>query len=113
MPAVSASTHASSASQPAHGASGARLWTGRVLTALATLFLLFDAFGKFAKPHQVTDAFMRLGLSLSLSVGIGVILLGLHSALRHSANHGIWRPPPHRLSRWSGLHPMARRKPAV
>lgn len=56
-------------------ASRATLWTGRVLTALATLFLLFDAFGKFAKPHQVTDAFVRLGLPLSFSVEIGAILL--------------------------------------
>jgi hypothetical protein len=59
----------------AGGASRGRLWTGRVLTALATLFLLFDAFGKFAKPHQVTEAFARLGFSASCSVDIGAILL--------------------------------------
>lgn len=50
------------------------LWTGRVLTALATLFLLFDAFGKFAKPVQVTEAFTRLGLPIATSVTIGVVL---------------------------------------
>lgn len=52
-----------------------RLWTGRVLTTLTILFLLFDAFGKLAKPVQVTDAFARLGLPISLSTGIGVLLL--------------------------------------
>ena len=70
-----ASVTASSAAQSVHSASRARLWTGRVLTALATLFLLFDAFGKFARPPQVTDAFLRLGVPVSLSVAIGVILL--------------------------------------
>lgn len=70
-----ASVTASSAAQSVHSASRARLWTGRVLTTLATLFLLFDAFGKFARPPQVTDAFVRLGVPASLSVAIGVILL--------------------------------------
>ena len=50
-------------------------WTGRVLTALTVLFMLFDAYGKFAKPVQVTDAFARLGLPLSTSTNIGVLLL--------------------------------------
>lgn len=70
-----ASATASSATPSVGDASRATLWTGRVLTALATLFLLFDAFGKFAKPHQVTDAFVRLGFPVSLSVDIGAILL--------------------------------------
>ncbi|HEV2136321.1 MAG TPA: DoxX family protein [Terracidiphilus sp.] len=65
----------SSTGQSVHGASRAQVWTGRVLTTLTTLFLLFDVFGKFAKPPKVTDAFVRLGLSVSLSVDIGVILL--------------------------------------
>jgi hypothetical protein len=50
------------------------LWTGRVLTILSVLFLLFDAFGKFAKPVQVTDAFTRLGLPIATSLTIGVLL---------------------------------------
>ncbi len=52
-----------------------RLWTGRVLTLLTILFLLFDAIGKLVKPPQVTDAFARLGVPISLSVGIGILLL--------------------------------------
>jgi hypothetical protein len=66
------------ASQP-HGLSSfapskVALWTGRVLSTLTVLFLLFDAFGKFAKPAQVTDAFSRLGLPISTSMTIGVLL---------------------------------------
>jgi hypothetical protein len=70
-----AATRRPGSAQSVHDASRTRVWTGRVLTALATLFLLFDVFGKFAKPPQVTDAFARLGLPVSLSVDIGVILL--------------------------------------
>lgn len=69
------SSSASGGAQPARGASRARLWTGRALTTLATLFLLFDAFGKFARPPQVTEAFARLGFSASFSLEIGAILL--------------------------------------
>lgn len=50
------------------------LWTGRVLYILTILFLLFDVYGKFAKPVQVTDTFVRLGLPISTSVTIGVVL---------------------------------------
>ena len=50
-------------------------WTGRVLSGLTILFMLFDAFGKFAKPVQVTDAFARLGLPLSMAPSIGILLL--------------------------------------
>lgn len=65
-----------SSSTPSSAKPGrAALWTGRVLTTLATLFLLFDAFGKLTKPPQVTDAFARLGFSAAWSVDIGIILL--------------------------------------
>jgi DoxX-like family len=55
--------------------SKAMLWAGRILTTLVILFLLFDAFGKFAKPVPVVDAFTRLGISIALSPSIGVLLL--------------------------------------
>ncbi|MGH9591122.1 MAG: DoxX family protein [Terracidiphilus sp.] len=66
-----ASSPASSAAKPRRGP----LWTGRVLTTLATLFLLFDAYGKLTKPSYVTDAFVQLGFSAAWSVDIGIILL--------------------------------------
>ncbi len=50
-------------------------WTGWVLTGLIVLFLLFDAIGKFTKPVQVTDAFVKLGIPISQSVTIGALLL--------------------------------------
>ncbi|HET6169537.1 MAG TPA: DoxX family protein [Terracidiphilus sp.] len=50
-------------------------WTGWVLTGLIVLFLLFDAFGKFAKPVQVTDAFAKLGIPVSQSVILGALVL--------------------------------------
>ena len=55
-------------------ASTGMVWTGRVLSTLAILFLLFDAFGKFAKPHQVLEACVRLGIPESQIVSIGVLL---------------------------------------
>lgn len=56
-------------------ASKGALWTGRVLSILVVLFLLFDAWGKFAKPVQVTDAMAKLGIPISQSVTIGALLL--------------------------------------
>ncbi len=52
-----------------------RLWTGRVLTILAVLFLLFDAVGKLVMPTPVAQAFVRLGFPTPLGVGIGILLL--------------------------------------
>ena len=52
-----------------------RLWTGRVLSTLAVLFLLFDAVGKLIMPAQVVQAFVRLGFPASLGIGIGILLL--------------------------------------
>jgi DoxX-like family len=52
-----------------------RLWTGRVLSALAVLFLLFDAVGKLIMPAPVAQAFARLGFPTSLGLGIGILLL--------------------------------------
>lgn len=51
------------------------LWTGRVLTALCVLFLLFDAIAHIARPASVVDAFARLGFPLSLAVPLGIIEL--------------------------------------
>jgi hypothetical protein len=55
--------------------SKARLWTGRILTILTTLFLLFDGVMKLVQPLPVTKAMTQLGFPLHLSVPIGIILL--------------------------------------
>jgi len=51
-----------------------QVWTGRVLSTLAVLFLLFDAVGKLTVPPFVAEACTRLGFPVHLSVTIGVLL---------------------------------------
>jgi formate-dependent nitrite reductase membrane component NrfD len=50
-------------------------WTGRVLSALPALFLLFDGVMKLAKPEPVVEATVRLGFSEDVIVSLGIILL--------------------------------------
>lgn len=59
-----------------YGVSAAKwqLWTGRGLTTLSVLFMLFDAAGKFLMPVQVVEACQRLGFPVSLSPTLGVLL---------------------------------------
>jgi hypothetical protein len=51
------------------------IWTGRVLSTLTVFFMLFDAYGKFARQVQVLDACTRLGIPTSQINSIGVLLL--------------------------------------
>jgi DoxX-like family len=51
------------------------LWTGRIISGVAVLFLTFDSVIKFLKPAPVVEAFAHLGLPLDLAVVIGVLLL--------------------------------------
>ncbi len=76
-PTLSNSTSAAPSSLPSHPhvISRGRLWTGRILSILVTLFLLFDAFGKLAKPAAVLQASARIGFPVHLLTPIGVILL--------------------------------------
>ena len=73
-PAKSPLTFVQKSAQPI-AASKARLWTGRILSGLTVLFMLFDAVGKFMMPRQVVEAFSRLGFPTSLGPAIGIILL--------------------------------------
>jgi hypothetical protein len=60
---------------PAEGSiPGWQVWTGRVLTTLAVLFLFFDAAGKLMMPSFVVEAMNRLGFPVMLGVTLGVIL---------------------------------------
>jgi hypothetical protein len=52
-----------------------RLWSGRILSVLTILFLLFDGIMKLVRPQPVTQAMTQLGFPLHLSVPIGIILL--------------------------------------
>ena len=51
------------------------IWTGRILTVLASLFLLLDGVMKIVKPVQVLEATARLGYPVTTLTGIGVTLI--------------------------------------
>lgn len=55
--------------------SGAPLWTGRILSGLATAFLVMDGAMKLAKPAFVVQATVQLGYPETTIVGIGTTLL--------------------------------------
>ena len=56
-------------------ASKGKLWTGRILSALPALFLLFDAVLKLAKPSFVVQGTVQIGYPESVIVPLGVVLL--------------------------------------
>jgi hypothetical protein len=53
-----------------------QLWTGRVISALAVLFLFMDGVMKLVNPVFVVEASERLGYAPSLALGLGILLLG-------------------------------------
>jgi hypothetical protein len=63
----------SSTPQPAAGRG--MLWTGRILTALIALFLLFDSTIKLIKSPQAVQGTVQLGYPASKVVPIGLVLL--------------------------------------
>jgi ABC-type transport system involved in cytochrome c biogenesis permease component len=63
--------------ESAHGdISRKRLWTGRILTGLAGLFLLFDASMKLFMLAPVVKGTAELGYPASTILPMGIILLG-------------------------------------
>ena len=56
-------------------ASKASLWTGRVISALVVLFMLFDSVTKVMKIQQVVDATVRIGFPVTTVVVLGITLL--------------------------------------
>ncbi len=52
------------------------VWGGRIISALAVLFLLFDGVIHVLKPAPVVEAFGQLGYPASLALGIGLVELG-------------------------------------
>lgn len=55
--------------------SNKRLWTGRIMSGLPTLFLLVDGSMKLYKPRFVVEATVQMGYPESAIVGLGVVLL--------------------------------------
>ena len=58
------------------GSTKGMIWTGRVISGLLALFLLFDAAMKIVKAAPVLEASAKLGWPENVAVGIGIALLG-------------------------------------
>jgi DoxX-like protein len=58
-----------------HRVSNQRAWAGRILTALAVLFLLFDSVIKLMAIPPVVEGLGRLGYPVHLAQGIGILEL--------------------------------------
>src|SRR5205807_4452694 len=52
-----------------------RLWSGRIISGLMVLFLLFDGITKLMRVAPVLEASAQLGYPVSTLVGIGIIAL--------------------------------------
>src|SRR5262249_27945401 len=55
--------------------SKARLWAGRIISALVVLFLLFDGGAKVVKAAPVMQASAELGIPEGVIPGIGLVLI--------------------------------------
>ena len=55
--------------------STAMLWTGRIMSALPALFLLFDGAMKLVKPEFVVKATTDLGYDESVILPLGIVLI--------------------------------------
>ena len=51
------------------------LWAGRIISAFAVLFMIFDSVTKLIKAPQVIEATVRIGFPENTIVGIGAALL--------------------------------------
>ncbi len=63
-----------SAQTPAARSTGL-IWTGRILTALGVLFLVFDGVIKIIQIQPVVDSFNLLGIPTGLAPAIGFLML--------------------------------------
>lgn len=62
-------------SRPTLAISNKKLWTGRVLTGLAVLFLTFDGVIKLVQSPEVIQGAEQLGYPVSTMAPIGLLLL--------------------------------------
>jgi len=65
----------SQASAPSGAPSRARIWTGRILSGLAALFLAWDGVMKLVQPPVVVQANRELGFPLHALFIVGALLL--------------------------------------
>jgi hypothetical protein len=55
--------------------SSGALWTGRIISGLVILFMIFDGVTKLMRVEPVLKASAELGLSIQQTVGIGIVAL--------------------------------------
>lgn len=70
-----------------------QLWTGRVISGIAVLFLAFDGVMKFTSIPEVLEGTSQLGYSVSVLPLLGSLLLigvALHLVSRTSVIGAIW-----------------------
>jgi hypothetical protein len=68
-------SRATSFDQTSKSRIGAWVWTGRVLSGITILFMLFDAAGKLALESHVIEATTKIGYPVAAIRPIGVIAL--------------------------------------
>lgn len=52
-----------------------RLWTGRIMSTIVILFMLFDGIGKLFKPASVVEGTLALGFADRHIAAIGILAL--------------------------------------
>ena len=52
-----------------------RLWAGRIISGLPSLFLLLDGIAKLVKPAVVVEGTVKLGYPETVIVPLGIVLL--------------------------------------
>jgi hypothetical protein len=60
---------------PSASSSRKGIWTGRVMSTLAVLFLLFDSVGKLLRLTPVVEGTTKIGFPVAAIVPIGIVLL--------------------------------------
>jgi hypothetical protein len=66
-------TQALAVEAPTLDISRAQIWTGRVLTTIAVLFLAMDATMKLLQPKAVVEGTMQLGFPAHIILPLGII----------------------------------------
>jgi len=64
-----------SSALPMGAVSNKALWTGRVMSGLVVLFLVFDGIIKLVPLKEVTETLAQLGYPTELAQGLGVLTL--------------------------------------
>ena len=91
------------------------LWTGRVLSGLIVLFMIFDGVIKLPPLDVVTQTMVPLGWPADINVARLLGIIGLISTALYAlaAHLDARRHPAHRLSRRRHRHQSACRQPAI